>query len=72
MVVVSFDFRAVKVFRLRRINRQRIAFFNDFRAAFGQFCSQGDNALAFLDAQTAEVGEFDKFFLKGESVNGAM
>ena len=54
MVVVGFDLRAVE---FGGINRQRIAFLDDLRAALGQLGAQGDDALAFLDAQAAEVGE---------------
>ena len=54
MVVVSFDLRAVK---LRRINRQRVAFLDHFRAAFGQFRPQRDDTLGFLKAQSAKVSK---------------
>ena len=62
MIVVGFDFRAVK---FRGINRQRVAFFDDFCAAFGEFRSQGDNAFAFLDAKAAEIGESNCKIAKG-------
>ena len=57
MVVVGFDLRAVQ---FRRINRERIAFFDDFRAAFGEFGSQGDDAFAFLDAEAGEIRKSQK------------
>ena len=64
MVVVGLNLRAVK---LRGINRQRVAFLDHLRAALGQFRAQGDDALAFLDAQAAKVGELDRINL----TNGA-
>ena len=48
---------------LRRINRQRVAFLDHFRAAFGQFGAQGHDALAFLHAQAAEVGKLITFYV---------
>ncbi len=59
MIIVGFNLRTVQC---RRPDRQRVAFLNHFRAALGQFRPQRDNALGFLNAQTAEVGESNNLF----------
>ena len=59
MVAVGFDLRAVQ---RRRPDRQRVAFLDHFRAALGQLRPQRDDALGFLDAQSAKVGKANFFF----------
>ena len=56
MIVVGFNLRAVK---RRRINCERITFFDDLRAALGQLGSQRDDAFTFLDTEASEVGEYN-------------
>ena len=51
MVVVGLDFRAVQ---FGREHFERIAGLDHFRTALGEFGSERHNALAFLDAQTAD------------------
>ena len=51
MVVVGLDFRPME---LGRENRQRVAFLDHLRAAFGQLGAQGKNTLGFLDAETSQ------------------
>ena len=41
-----------------------VAGFGDEGSAFGEFGAEGEDAFAFLDAETAEVGEFDR--VRGE------
>src|SRR4051812_19710053 len=57
MVIVSLDFGAVQ---LGGINGECIAFFDDLRTAFGQFRPEGNDALALLDAETAELGKANR------------
>jgi len=57
MVIVGFDLGAVQG---GGVDGEGIALLDHFRAALGQFGTEGDDTLAFLDAEATEVGKTEQ------------